>query len=39
MHDDLVYPVGYVRKHRRPLDDEDDFGEDPDIPPHGPGPP
>ncbi len=31
MHDDLVYPIGYVRKRRRPLDDED--------PDHGPDPP
>jgi hypothetical protein len=34
MHDDLIYPVGYVRKRRgRPLDD------DPDTPPQGPDPP
>jgi hypothetical protein len=33
MHDDLIYPVGYVRKRRgRPLDD------DPDTPLQGPDP-
>jgi hypothetical protein len=33
MHDDLIYPVGYVRKRRgRPLDDDPD-------PPQGPDPP
>jgi hypothetical protein len=36
MHDDLIYPVGYVRKRRgRPLDDE----ADPDPPANGPDPP
>jgi hypothetical protein len=41
MHDDLIYPVGYVRKRRfRPLDDEaGDPDKDPEIPAHGPGPP